>query len=326
MSQRVPICPIENLPSVATYIMGLFIADKTAIIAYDAAFIDPFIANFGTLIGTVEGILNPQTIIKQMVDNNVLRNSSMGKMSTFISDGEYAVKKCIKAGTITGTLKSFNFSALKTAILNEDIIGLNTAYQITILKLTANSAALIAVGFLAAKTTAITTNFNLAWGYHNTNLTLETTKKNLVINNMTTIMQLSDACSAIVNVGQAWASSFPVNSEKKKIYIMNGILRTVIPHVASKPRKRHLKPTQTIIYQSNIPANHTMQFTLLTEEPIQLGRSVTKSGVPTETVDLPQGLLTHLTKDEIPGTGEYVKMLNMNLKKAVVEVFIIKPS
>ena len=58
------------------------------------------------------------------------------------------------------------------------------------------------------------------------------------------------------------------------------ILKTVVPTPVKKVRVKIVKATATVIYQRNIAANRTMQFTLKTKESILLGRSETIEGVP----------------------------------------------
>lgn len=326
MANRKPICGIPYLTTVANFILGLFLIDKVALVIFDPDLDDPYQTGLELKISNVAALEDPVIIENEIEENIVDRNLNMDNVSPYLNESEFAVKKCLADGSITGTLKSFEFPAIRKSIRNYSIEKFHDDYGITFAKLLINSTALNAKGFTPTKRGFIKTFHDAAWLDHNNNLALETTKNTLVDSNNLVIMDLSDELSALVNTGQSWASSSPVNPAKKLVWIMRRIVKANVPAIEKVPFLKYFKPTETRIVHTNMPGNHTMQYTLKSDEPMELGKSETKSGIPTQTMLLKKDQLVSILKKDIPGTGEFIKIMNPNLKKGKVLCHVIKPS
>lgn len=319
------ICAILDLPTVANSIKGLYGVDKDRIKAFNSNYGDAWYAAFVAKIGAVEGMASPKTIIDEITTNNISRDLNMDNMIPYLEDAEVYVKLGIDAGTVSASYKSFFIGPLRNSIKNHSIINFNACFKITVKLLTDNHIALAAVGFPATKTTAMTVLHDTAWTLHTKNGLLEVEKKNLVIDNTAIILDLSNDCRGVVGVAKSSFSVTPKDTDKIKLWTMTNIIKSCVPTITKKPVKRKINATATVIYQSSIPENHTMQFTLLKGEKVSIGKSVMKTGIPTATTVLPLNKMMSYHKSEIPGEGEFIKIMNEDFEDARVLVFTIKP-
>ncbi len=108
---------------------------------------------------------------------------------------------------------------------------------------------------------------------------------------------------------------------KKATFI--AVLRSISPPVPLKPRRRFIKPGASIVVSSKMTSKNYLQITLLTNVTVALCRTPLKSGTCTSGIALKYDTLWECKKIDIPGSGEYIHITNLNLSKKVV-VLIFK--
>jgi len=275
-------------------------------------------------ITKVEDMIVTLGLRKLSAEDTVKMVAFMEKETPLINDLEFSINKCLKAHTITDGVGAFNISELRKSIRDKNINAFNTAYSVCIGRVNANAAALVAKGFTVEKK-------NFFKGFHDSAVNMQNTKRALKLE----IKDLSAAnrlivenCIAIVMmmVKSIFAYAKSVNdTDLMALATGKAILKSVVPTPVKKVRKKIVKATATVIYQRKIAANRTMQFTVKTKESILLGRSETIEGVPTATMSLDPERLVSVKKNEIPGKGNFVKLINPNFNNARVQVFVIVP-
>ena len=248
----------------------------------------------------------------------------MEKETPLIGDLEFAINKCLAAHTITDGVGAFAISALRKSISDKNINAFNTAYSVCIGRVNANAAALVAKGFTVEKKDFFKGFHDSAFNVQNTKRALKLEIKDLSAANRLIVEDCIKIVMMMIKSIRAYAKSV---NDKDLMALATGkaILKSVVPTPVKKARVKIVKATATVIYQRNIAGNRTMQFTVKTKESILLGRSETIEGVPTATMSLDPERLVSVKKNEIPGSGNFVKLINPNFNNARVEVFVIKP-
>ena len=241
-----------------------------------------------------------------------------------ISDLEFSINKCLAAHTITDGPGAFGITELRNSISKKNISAFHTAYNVCIGRINANAAALAAKGFTTVKVNLFKSNHDDAFGVGVTKSALKLEIKDLRGTNRTDVDNVMTVVMMMVKSIFAAAKSVN-NTDLMALATGTAILKSVVPTTPKKVRKKKVKATATVIYQRNIAANRTMQFTVKTKESILLGRSETIEGVPIATMSLDPEKLVSVKKNDVPGKGNFIKLINPNFNKAVVEVFVIKP-
>jgi hypothetical protein len=316
---------LEDVAPWARATQNLFNANFDGVTAYDTDLADPYNADVWTpIIEAVETMILPQGLIKLNKQQTGERNGKLKAESPLITDLEFAINKCIKAGTITDGIGAFDLTALKRSITNKDINAFHTAYDICYARIVANATPLAAKGFTTDKKNAFKANHDSAMQIQNSRQARKLEIKDLSSADQTKVNLCISTSQSVIDSIFAYAKSTS-NEDLMKEATGKAILKSVVPTPEKKARIRKMNATETIIYQRNISGTKTMQFTVKTKETIQLGKSETIEGTPSATMNLAPETLVSVKKAQIPGTGEFIKLINPNLTKAEVEVFIIDP-
>ena len=316
---------LEYVASFARAAQLIFDENFDAVTAYDPDLAGTWETDtLDPAIVAVENMIVTLGLRKLSAEETVTQNGFLDKETPLINDLEFSINKCLAAHTITDGVGAFNISELRKSIRDKNINAFNTAYSVCIGRVNANAAALVAKGFTVEKK-------DFFKGFHDSAFNVQTTKRALKLE----IKDLSAAnrlivedCIKIVMVMiksiHAYAKSVN-DTDLMALATGTAILKSVVPTPVKKARVKIVKATATVIYQRNIAGNRTMQFTVKTKESILLGRSETIEGVPTATMSLDPERLVSVKKNEIPGKGNFVKLINPNFNNARVQVFVIVP-
>ena len=234
---------------------------------------------------------------------------------------EYKIKSCIKAGTITDDYVSFGLSGLRKNIKLKDFDGFHLSYELVIGKVNANHTALIAKGFTANKITSITTMHDKAQNKQHANMLLETQINTRSTTNQGIIDVVMGLNTEVIAAIKAYANSIDDKDLVKKA-TWNALMKQVRQTPVKKPINKKLKMGSSIVLRTNMVDKNLLQLTLLTDVKVIIYRTELKSMVLTDGLELPFNELWEGKKEDLPGTGEFIKLTNLNtLKKAVVRCF-----
>jgi len=249
------------------------------------------------------------------------RNENMVALTPIIPDLEYKIGVCIDAGTITDSLESFGLSDFKKSISKREFDKFHLAFELVNTQVNLNKVALIAKGFTQPKITNIKTLHDNAWQFEQERKQLDKDVNDLSVLNSGIIDKVLAEDTKVIKVIKAYAESTS-NKELAKSVTWNALLRQVRPTPEKKILKKKLKEGASILIKTKMDTKNILQLTLLTDVKVIIYRTDLKTNVSTEGTELPFNELWEGKKEDIPGTGEYIKLTNLNtLKKAVVKCF-----
>jgi len=281
---------------------------------------------FDVQFAAVEGMVSGGGMEGLNVEDTKLRNGYMNNETPILRDLTYKIKACIKAGTITDGLLSFNLGALKKSISKKDINGFHLAYTTTMARINAggNAAALNTAGFTTAKQTSITTNHDFAWGIQNTKITLKVNISELSAANQIIVKALLASCAHIIKAVRAYAESVSNTTLMKKA-TQKAVLSTVTPAKPIGVRGRRIEQNQSICWLQHPTLRDDMEFTLFTETgSATVCRMDSKTGTCTAGIVLVFDIKVTLKKMEVPGTGDCIIITNTGVGYIHVAVLRIK--
>ena len=313
---------IEDIGPASVVLKDILETIQVEVEAYDGTFTEDWITDtWDPAITDVTNIKSTKGLIKEHKDVTKEKYFDMDSLLPISKDLEYKIKSCIKAGTITDTLGSFGLAEFRKTIRFRNFDGFHLAYIVTIEKVNNNHTALIAKGFTADKITSITTMHNKAQTKNNLNLSLVDQINILSSSNKDLITIVMDLNTMVMDVIKAYANSIN-DKELEKRVSWSAIMKHVRQTPTKKPRNRKLKMNGSIVYKTNMDAKNLLQMTLLTDVRVIVYRTKLKSTVLTDGLELPYNELWEGKKEDLPGTGEYIKITNLNtLTKAVVRCF-----
>lgn len=317
----------EDVVPFANKLLSYYTIDGAKITLYDPDFGSIWLATFLALINQVSLLQNPKSLTANMVDKTKFCNVYMDSIPPKLINLEYKLKKCIKAGSISDSYKSFLISQLRKSIKTNDFE--NFSFYFLALKALiiepVNKAALIAVGFSNSNINALISLYNKAAIANTAYMSIETDRVNLVPQNNKVYQQLKQMCSDLIIVGYACFSD-PLISSKQDLYVRESIIKLVRPTPVKKPKDRHFTAQQRRILFSRLSNRWTCEFTFKKGKgTMTIGRSKTKNGTPSATEDLPFGTKVSKLKSQYHGEGEYFIVTYSGFDKAIVTSNIIKP-
>jgi hypothetical protein len=304
-----------------------FDAYKAAIVAINSDLADTWEADvLIPQIAAVSSMLATLNIRRLNKADTASRNMWMDNETPLLAVLETKIKLCIGDGSITDGLGSFGLGVFNASISHYDIAGFHSAYTATIARvlIPANKAALIARGFTALNITAITTNHDKAWGFNIVKIGLKVTINTLSVDNKLLVTTMLGSCQLVINGGKTHAKSIG-DKVLAKSFTQRAILSSVSPTPVKKARRRKVGATASVIIFRKLPGNHTVVATNVSKFPIALGRSLTIEGVPSATMMLLPGVPVSILKKDIPGEGEFIKLINAGLVNGVVTILVIVP-
>jgi hypothetical protein len=312
-------------------VKALFDEHKAAIVVYNKKLKDPFEAEvLDVQIEAVELMLGTGVLRKLNKGDTKKRDAFMVKETPILNDLEYKIKLCIADGTIEDSLESFGLGAFRKGIRDNNINLFHTSYESTIARvnIAENTAALEAVDFTADNIIAITTQHDGAWDLNTTKINLKLEINSLSVANQLLVMALLGTCQQILDAIHAYAAS--INDKilmKQATYA--AVLKSVVPTLAKKPRKRKIAVASSIILNTDLVAKNIMQLTSLTDVDLEICLVENKTDSCVVGTPLVFKTLLELKKKDLHGTGRYVKITNKSTtKKAVVlyfEVVVVLP-
>lgn len=294
------------------------------VVTFDPNLADPYIEDvFMPKITAADNVVMTSSLRKQSKTDTQNRNKEMDKETPILTELDYRLNQCINDGTITESLSSFALGEFNRCITTRDVAGFHVAYETTYTKIniTAIADALDAKGFDAAKILSIKT-------IHDNVITIQNEKGDLKVK----ISDLSEANQKVLNtvlqedqkVLNAIKSMAKTkgNKELAKRATSKAVLSSVTPAPVKVPRNKHIPAGSSIILRSDIVAKNIIQLTLLTDVEVKISRQSLKSIIPTTGTHLPFNEMWTGKKDDIPGTGKYIKLTNYSTtKKAIVRYF-----
>ena len=313
---------IEDVGPVSEVLRNLRDTIKTELEAYDSKFSDEWVDE--TWSPAIDDALEMEPtdgLIDQHKANTKERNFDMVSLLPISKDLEYKIKSCIKAGTITDDYTSFGLSGLRNNIKLKDFDGFHLSYELVIGKVNANHTALIAKGFTADNITSITTWHDKAQNKQNANMLLITQINTRSTTNQGIIDIVMALNKEVLFAIKGYSNSIDDKVLAKKA-TWNALMRQVRQTPVKKPINKKLKVGSSIVLRTNMVDKNLLQITLLTDVKVIIYRTKLKSTVLTDGLELPFNELWEGKKEDLPGTGEYIKITNLNtLKKAVVRCF-----
>jgi len=318
-----------KLVDVASYslaVKSLFDANKTAVVAYDPDFVDPFEANWVLQISGVSEMLGTRVLISLNKGETVVRNGYMDSLRPMLKNLEYKIKVCRTAGSITDSVASFGLTALRESITEHDINSFNTAFESTISRvmLAGNKAALIAKGFLLVNMNAMVTQHDLAWEMNTTKIDISTEVHSLSVGNQALVKALLETDQSVIDAMQAYAQSVG-NADLIKKATGVAILKTIVPTKVVGPHGRKIGENQSICWLMNTANRDKLEFTLMTESgAASVCRMNSKTGVCSGGIPLVFDVKLTTKKLLIPGTGDCIIITNTGTGYCKVVVNRIK--
>jgi len=313
---------LEHVVSYATAVKALFDAHKDDVVNYNHLLDDPFEANqLDTKIAAVGSMLGTGVLRKLNKGETADRNSYMDKLIPILNDLEFKINICRTNGTITDSLASFGLSAFRAAIYKHEIDKFHLSYESTYARVGLVTTPLADVGFTAAKVTSIKGWHNKAWDLNTTKINLKLEINTLSRGNLAMVNDLLGVCQDVIDSIRAYAAS---EGDKKlmKQATRSAIEKSVVPTSAKKPRKRNIGPGSSVVLRKDMVAKNILQMTLLTDVKVLVCRQVLKTDACVTGSVLPFGTMVEMKKKEIMGSGEFVKLTNVDTnKKAVVLVY-----
>ena len=317
----------EDLVAFANKVITYYAADGATIAVYDDDYDAAFLAALILKKNQTASLDNPEGMTDNMVADTKSCNDYMDLMREQMVDLKYKLKKCNRLGTITDSVNSFFTSEVTNAADNHDFE--NFAFYFLLLdakvNLTANAAALDAVGFTSTEVGNLLTTYtnakNANTGYMNT----ETDRVNLVPVNKGVRKELRGMLSGVIGAAYACFSS-PLNTSKRKLWVQNSILKLIRPTPVKKPRDKHFTAMQRRSLYSGLANRWLLEMTFSKGEGVMtVGRAMTIDGTPSATEVLPFGVMVSKKKKDWAGTGEFLIVTYTGTDKGSVTTFIIKP-
>jgi hypothetical protein len=316
-----------DLVPFANKVITYYAADGTIIAVYDDDYDPAFLAALILKKNQAASLDNPKGKTDNMVADTLSCNEYMNLMREQMVDLKYKLKKCIRLGTIADSLDSFFTSEVTIAADNHDFEKFAFFFLLLDAKvnLTANAAALDAVGFTSSELGNLLTTYtnakNANTGYMNT----ETDRVNLVPVNKSVRVELRGMLSGVVNAAYACFSN-PLNTSKRKLWVQNSILKLIRPTPVKKPRDKHFTAMERRSLYSGLANRWLLELTFSKGKGVMtVGRAMTIDGIPSGTEVLPFGMMVSKKKKDWAGTGEFLIVTYTGTDKGRVTTFIIKP-
>ncbi len=313
---------IEDVVPFGDVLRALFIANYAGIIGLDADFTNPWVtATFDVQKKAVNDMVTTAGLQKLNKGDTEKRNAFMDIITTLDATLDYAVGKCITAGTITDTKGSFGIAALNKSISDRNIPLFHTSYEVTLARINngGNAAALDAKGFTTAMLGDWSAAHDNAWGMNTTKINLSQDISTLSGDDKTKVDTFMATCMLLIAGGRAYAKS-KKDKELAKRFTFKSIKSSVEPTEKKKPRNIKVKEFASKVFATKVPAKYKMQFTLQTKgATVTVCRQSLKTGVCSTGTTLVFGEMLEVVKSEISGTGEFIVVTNSASKPIVVK-------
>ncbi|MEI6816029.1 MAG: hypothetical protein WCL14_05420 [Bacteroidota bacterium] len=308
-------------------VMAMFDAYRDSIIDYDDRLADPFetdtwevqIAAADAIIGTAGSILLNASKTKKML-------GYMRSVRPILKNLKFKIEKCIALGTITDSLESFNIGDLLISITNKNVGEFHGCYTALYAKIieTDIAAALDDVGFGADAILSLKTQHDLAWDISDSKIILKSNIHLVSEGNQVVMNTLLDTDQMVVDAMQALAQTNGDLDWIKRATSV-AILKTVRATPTKKIRKRKVKKTGFIRFQTDFVAKDTIQGKVTSKESLYMVQSNSLEGPYSGGLELKPDEEFNLKKRMIPGVGKYIIVYNpSNHVNGVFEVLLIK--
>ncbi len=313
---------IEDVVSFGDVLRALFVANYTGVVALDADFANPWKTDtFDVQKQAVNEMVTTPGLRELNKGDTAKRNKFMDDMLRLTAKLDYAIGKCIAAGTITDSKGSFGVGTLNKTISDRNIGLFHTSYEVTLARInaTGNAAALNAKGFTAVNLSDFSGLHDSAWGMNTTKINLKQDISTLSGNDKILVDTFMATCMFLIAGIRAHAK-FVGNKELAKKASFNGVKKSVEPTAAKKARNISVKEFASRVFATDVPAKHKMQFILQTKDvTVTVCRQNLKTGVCSSGTTLEFGRMLEVVKSGILGSGEFIVVTNSASKKIVVK-------
>jgi len=316
---------IAEMDRFSKMIKNYFDDKKISIVAFDDSFDDPFETGvWGPQIIAVAGVVDTLSLRLESKEETRLRNAAMHLELPILTELEYKIGVCKDAGTITDSLESFGISAFRTSITAYKIGDFHECYLRTMDKVDGNHVALADKGFDAAMVAKIKTNHDNAYNLQTNKDLLKIDISDLSVENQEIIMSCWRTNMKVLKVMRAYGKARGDDELYQKSTV-KAVLSTIRPTPEKKPRIRQIGAGKDIVLRTDLNKKNVMQLELLTDGGVTIGLTELKTSELVDGTALKHKIMMELMKKDLPGSGRYVKLRNMNLnKKAKVRFFEVK--
>jgi len=272
-------------------------------------------------------IVTGNTLEETQKSETVIRNDNIDIILESVDDCELFVEGGILDGTITVSLGSFGFAAIRAACEKKDVGALGLAYNATTVVVAANQVALTALGYGPVRWGIITSAENMAYITMEYKIALKTEISELSVSNQVIINNALKLMARLIRIMNRYAKHIG-NSDMQKAATQIAFLKSVRPTKAQKPRNRWLEIGESICVQQNPVLRNTLQFTLMTVGgSAEVGRMASKTGIVTAGTPLLYNTMVAQKFMSFPGvlkTDKCMIITNTGAKRIKVLFFTVK--
>jgi len=312
---------IEDVVPFGNVLRALFIAHYDEIIALDPDYTNTWVEDvYDVQKQAVEDMVVAGGLIALKKGEIDERNAFLDSELPLTVKMDYAIGKCVTAGTLTGTKASFKLAALNASIKARNIGLFHTNYEVTYGRMNTggNSAALNAKGFLTAMQLQFKGFHDSAWEMNTTAIDTSQDISSLSGADRVKIDTFLATCMPLIGAIRTIARAAG-DKELAKRATFAGIKKSVEPTKDKKARDLKIKAFASRVVSSKTPVKYKLQFTLLTKDAsVMVCRQVLKTGVCTVGTILVYNEMLEVVKADLRGTGEKIVVTNMSGKKIVV--------
>lgn len=313
---------IEDVVGFGNVLRALFVANYDGVIGLDEDFEDDWLVDvYDVQKQEVFDMVGTAGMRKLKKGDIAKRNMYMDSELPLTVKMDYVIKKCIKAGTITGTKGSFKLATFNRSISNRNVGLFHTNYMVTFARMNSggNAAALNSKGFTTVMQGKFKTLHDKAWAMNTTKIDLAQDINTLSDANLVVIERFLKTCMLLIAAIRAYARSIK-NKELAKRATFKGIKKSVEPSKDKKARDLKIDVFASRVVATDLPVKYKLRMTLLTKGvSVTVCRKILKTGICSAGIPLVANEMLEVVKNDLPGEGERVVITNLSGKKIVVK-------